>query len=186
MGGKSGGSEGPTAAEIKANDDRLRAQWESDRVAYDAKRDGEEAAARGIKEQERRDSLWDTATSDYDKVYDNYKKQFDIDAELSSRQGIFGATGANVLKGDENQNEVAQAEGKGKFGYTGSQEEIDALNSEMDRLQGIEFDTGGKVGSQLKGETMAKFERKPKEKGREGLTAGSDEEFKYSKTLGGI
>jgi len=186
MGGKSGGSSGPSAAEIAANDARLREQWDADRAIYDEKRAAEETEKREVAEQGRRDDLWATASSDYDKVYDMYKKNFDVDAELASRQGTYGTTGANVLKSNnKDQNKLAQAEAKGTWDYTGKQEEIDGLNKEMDRLQAIEFDTGGKVGSQLKGETMSRFEKKPKGTQTSGLTE-DDEEFKFAKALGGI
>lgn len=186
MGGKSGGSAGPTAAEIAANDAALREQWDADRLIYDEKRAAEETASREVAEQERRDDLWSTATSDYDKVYDMYKKNFDVDAELASRQGIFGATGADVLKTDDaEQNVLPQAEAKGEWAYTGKQEEIDNLNKEMDRLQAIEFDSGA-AGSQLKGDTMAAFERRPTGTTTTGLTSEDEDEYKFAKSLGGI
>lgn len=187
MGGKSGGSSGPSVAEMEAHDAKLREQWAADYEVQETERREYEEAQRAEAEQGRRDDLWKTAISDYDKVYDYYKKQFDVDAELASRQGASGFTGSDILKGaDATQNEIAQAPEKTLFEYTGQQSEIDAINKEMDRLQGIEFNSFKNVGSSVKGDTMKKFERKPADGSIGGLTSTDEEdEFKLSKGLGG-
>lgn len=185
MGGKGGGAAGPTAAQIKANDDRLRKQWEQDRAISEAARKKEEAEARAVAEQGRRDDLWKTAESDYAKVYDEYKKQFDIETELASRQGVYGATGAGVIKsGEADQNKLAQAEAMKEFKYGGKQEDIDAINKEMDRLQAMEFGSK-RAGKTIKGDTMAKFQRRSSGAKPKGMIAADDEDYKYAKTLGG-